>query len=955
MPSRFLLRAPFEPAGDQPKAIEQLVDGLRSGLKEQVLMGVTGSGKTNVMSWVIEQIERPILVLSPNKTLAAQLWAEFRRLFPENAVEYFVSYYDYYQPEAYIARSDTYIEKDSSRNEEIDRMRHSATTALMTRRDVIVVASVSCIYGIGSVEDYIGESLELEKGQSIRREILLRKLTELLYERNDYDLGRLRFRVRGDIVDVVPASEERVYRVEFFGDEIERIQELDGVTGEILGSRDELKIFPASHYITPREKLNLALRDIEVELDERTRWFDEHGRLLEAQRLRQRTMFDLEMLRETGTCAGVENYSRHLTRRQPGDAPYTLLDFLPDDALVFVDESHVGVPQIGGMLGGDRSRKAALVEYGFRLPSAFDNRPLSFEEWEERAQNVIYVTATPGPYETRRAQRTAEMVVRPTGLVDPTVEVRPTEGQIDDLLAEVKKRTELGQRSLVTTLTKRFAEDLADYLREFGVKVRYLHSELDAMQRIEVLTALRSGEVDVVVGINLLREGLDLPEVAFIGILDADKEGYLRAYRSFIQIIGRAARNVEGHVVMYADSITDSMRQALDETERRRNRQIAYNAEHGITPESVKKAIYALEINENDLQADAIEIMAGAGVPREDLLAIVRDLEKEMRRLSKELQFEDAARVRDRIIKLRRRLSGEDVSTEKENDADVAKRFRGATKRVERAGRIRHSAEDRARDGMERLACHDDGSHGSAQTRREVFLPAEQRCDGRRVQLVGVAVELEHEMLLGREIVVGAAERNAGAVRDGAHRGRLVTALLEQVEGGAQDDRPRRFTAFGLRGFDRQSNLGSRCGLVRVVVGRHDDFLAKRPANHVEDEQVEEMHRAEHEQRDAQPARRLLDHVRRGGGGPARVDEKRHSAEVDQVEADDEQVVDRVGEAFLFEDGHQEGAAAAVEGTADPDRDHRAGDDVDEVVDKSEIHVYHPSPIDLNMFKLEPN
>jgi len=678
VPNRFRVDAPFKPAGDQPRAIAELVEGVQAGLGQQVLLGVTGSGKTNVMAWAVEELQRPVLVLSPNKTLAAQLCAEFRRLLPGNAVEYFVSYYDYYQPEAYIARTDTYIEKDSSRNDDIDRMRHSTTQNLLTRRDVLVVASVSCIYGIGSVEDYMGESLHIEKGQSIRREVFLRKLTEMLYERNDYDLSRLRFRVRGDVVDLVPANEEKVYRVEFFGDEVERIQELDAITGEILGAKDEFTVFPASHYVTPADKLRIAMTDIEAELDERCRWFEDHGRLLEAQRLRQRTNFDLEMMRETGTCAGIENYSRHLTRRQPGEAPYTLMDFLPDDTLIFVDESHVAVPQIGGMLGGDRSRKAALVEYGFRLPSAFDNRPLSFEEWEERAGNVIYVSATPGPYEMRRSQRTAEMVVRPTGLVDPTVEVRPTEGQIDDLLAEVRKRTELGQRSLVTTLTKRFAEDLADYLREYGVKVRYLHSELDAMQRIEVLTALRTGEVDVVVGINLLREGLDLPEVAFIGILDADKEGYLRAYRSFIQIIGRAARNVEGHVVMYADSITESMRQALDETERRRNRQIAYNAEHGITPESVKKAIYALEINEKDIQADAIEMLAGAGVPREDLLAIVRDLEKEMRRLSKELQFEDAARVRDRIILLRRRLSGEDVTTE--DDGEVALAIAAAPK-----------------------------------------------------------------------------------------------------------------------------------------------------------------------------------------------------------------------------------------------------------------------------------
>jgi excinuclease ABC subunit B len=678
MPSQFRVDAPFQPAGDQPEAIEQLVDGVRSGLSQQVLLGVTGSGKTNVMAWAVEKLQRPVLVLSPNKTLAAQLCAEFRRLLPDNAVEYFVSYYDYYQPEAYIARTDTYIEKDSSRNDEIDRMRHSTTQSLMTKRDVLVVASISCIYGIGSVEDYIGESLKVEKGQSIRREVFLRKLTEMLYERNDYELARLRFRVRGDVVDLVPSNEEKVYRVEFFGDEIERIQELDAVTGEILGPRDEFTVFPASHYVTPADKLRLAMADIEVELEDRCKWFEEHGRLLEAQRLRQRTNFDLEMLRETGTCAGIENYSMHLTRRQPGDAPYTLLDFLPDDTLIFVDESHVAVPQIGGMLGGDRSRKAALVEYGFRLPSAFDNRPLSFDEWEERAGNVIYVSATPGPYELRRSQRTVEMVVRPTGLVDPTVEVRPTAGQIDDLLVEVKKRTELGHRSLVTTLTKRFAEDLADYLREYGVKVRYLHSELDAMERISVLTDLRTGAVDVVVGINLLREGLDLPEVAFIGILDADKEGYLRAYRSFIQIIGRAARNVDGHVVMYADKITDSMRLALDETERRRARQTAYNAERGITPESVKKAIYALDINEKDLQADAVELMIGAGVPREDLLAIVRDLEKEMRRLSKELQFEDAARVRDRIIALRKRLSGEE--TGKEDDADVALAIAAAPK-----------------------------------------------------------------------------------------------------------------------------------------------------------------------------------------------------------------------------------------------------------------------------------
>jgi excinuclease ABC subunit B len=678
MPQPFLLRAPFEPTGDQPKAIEQIVEGVTRGLKEQVLMGVTGSGKTNVMSWAIERLGRPALILSPNKTLAAQLWAEFRRLFPENAVEYFVSYYDYYQPEAYIARSDTYIEKDSSRNEEIDRLRHATTQALLTRRDVIVVASVSCIYGIGSPEDYMGESLEVKRGATLRREMFLRKLTELQYERNDYELARLRFRVRGDVVDLVPAYEERVFRVEFFGDEIERILEMDGTTGEILGTRDELKVFPATHYVTPAAKMELALTDIDIELEERVKWFEEHDRLLEAQRLRQRTNFDLEMLRETGTCAGVENYSRHLTRRQPGEAPYTLLDFLPEDALIFVDESHVAVPQVGGMLGGDRSRKGPLVEYGFRLPSAFDNRPLSFDEWEQRVKQVVYVSATPGPYEIRRSERTVEMIVRPTGLVDPVIEVRKSDGQVDDLIAEVRKRAEAGQRSLVTTLTKRFAEDLTDYMKEMGIRVNYIHSDIDTMERIEILRDLRLGTFDVLVGINLLREGLDLPEVSFIAILDADKEGYLRSFRSFVQIIGRAARNIDGHVVMYADKVTDSMREAIEETDRRRRIQVAYNEEHGITPATVIKAVYNLHLEKAELAADAADLTGVAGLPREDLIAIVRDLEKEMKRLSRELAYEDAAKVRDRIMALRKRIAGEDIG---EDDQDVALAIAAAPKR----------------------------------------------------------------------------------------------------------------------------------------------------------------------------------------------------------------------------------------------------------------------------------
>jgi excinuclease ABC subunit B len=654
--ARFELIAPYQPAGDQPRAMAALADGVAAGLREQVLLGVTGSGKTFTCAHVIERLQRPTLVLSPNKTLAAQLWAEFREFFPRNSVEYFVSYYDYYQPEAYIARTDTYIEKDSSRNEEIDRLRNSATRALLTRRDVIVVASISCIYGIGSPENYLGESVSMKVGDSIRRDILLRKLTDLQYTRNDLDFGRSRFRVRGDVVDVQPSYEEVATRIEFFGDEVEAIRDLDPLTGEILRVRDELTVFPATHYVTPRDKLELAVRRIEAELEERAGELEARGRLLEAQRLRQRTNFDLEMLRETGSCAGVENYSRHLSGRAEGERPHCLLDYLPDDALVIVDESHVAVPQIGGMYGGDRSRKIPLVEYGFRLPSALDNRPLTFEEWDGMVGQLLYVSATPGPYEMERSERTVEQIIRPTGLVDPVVEVRPSEGQIDDLLKEIRLRTERGERTLVTTLTKKMAEDLTDYLRETGVRVRYLHSDIDTLERVEIIRDLRLGVFDVLVGINLLREGLDLPEVSFIGILDADKEGYLRGYRSLIQTIGRAARNVNGQVIMYADTVSEAMRQALGETDRRRAIQVAHNLEHGVTPQTIVKAVYQLERGREEQATRAAAFQESAGLPPDELLRLARDVEREMKRAARDLEFEQAAELRDRLVDLRRRI-----------------------------------------------------------------------------------------------------------------------------------------------------------------------------------------------------------------------------------------------------------------------------------------------------------
>jgi excinuclease ABC subunit B len=646
----------FQPAGDQPRAIERLIAGIQSGMREQTLLGVTGSGKTFSVAHMANELNRPMLVLSPNKTLAAQLWAEFREFFPQNAVEYFVSYYDYYQPEAYIPRTDTYIEKDSSRNDEIDRLRNSATRALLTRRDVIVVASISCIYGIGSPENYLGESITVKKGESWRRDILLRKLADLQYSRNDMDFGRSRFRVRGDTLDVQPAYDEVATRIEMFGDEIESIREFDPLTGEILTLRDEVTVFPASHYVTPAEQMTSALERIENELNERVAWLEEHGRLLEAQRLQQRTNFDMEMMRETGTCAGIENYSRHLTGRAEGERPHCLLDFLPDDTLIVVDESHVAVPQIDGMYKGDRARKIPLVEYGFRLPSAIDNRPLTFAEWDSMVGQIVYVSATPGDYELRQSAQVAEQIIRPTGLVDPTVEVKPSEGQIDDLLVQIRKRVERQQRVLITTLTKKMAEDLTDYLREAGVRVRYLHSDIETMERVEIIRDLRLGVFDVLVGINLLREGLDLPEVAFIGILDADKEGYLRGYRSLIQTIGRAARNVDGHVVMYADSMSDAMRRAIDETDRRRRIQMAHNDEHGITPQTIVKAVYQLESHRDELSTKAAAFQETAGLPPDELLRLTKDVEKEMKRAARDLEFERAAELRDRLVELRRRI-----------------------------------------------------------------------------------------------------------------------------------------------------------------------------------------------------------------------------------------------------------------------------------------------------------
>jgi len=651
----FELDSEYEATGDQPRAIEELVRGLERGDRHQTLLGVTGSGKTFTVACVVEALNRPTLVMSPNKTLAAQLYAEFKQLFPANAVEYFVSYYDYYQPEAYIPSSDTYIEKDSSINDEIDKLRHSTTHSLLTRRDVLVVASVSCIYGLGAPENYGDMHVYLENGQELGRDELLRRLVDMLYERNDHDFHRGTFRVRGDVVEIFPQYEaERALRVEFFGDEIDGIAEIDPLRGKVLTRPRRAMIYPASHYVATQERLRRAIEGIRGELDERLVWFREHDKLLEAQRLEQRTLYDVEMLQEMGFCHGVENYSRWLDGRAPGQTPYTLYDYLPKDTLVVMDESHVSVPQIGGMFRGDRARKETLVEYGFRLPSALDNRPLRFEEWEERVGQAVYVSATPGPYELEKSGGVVvEQIIRPTGLLDPVVERRPASGQVDDLLGEIRARVERGERVLVTTLTKRMAEELTEYYGELGVRVRYLHSDIKTIERMEIIRELREGVFDVLVGINLLREGLDIPEVSLVAILDADKEGFLRSTRSLIQTIGRAARNVNGHVLLYADAETDSIRETTSETERRRAAQERYNAEHGITPRTIQKRISSLRdsIWEQDYVTVEPRRRRDAPPPHE-IPELLEGLRREMREAADELDFERAASLRDRIREL---------------------------------------------------------------------------------------------------------------------------------------------------------------------------------------------------------------------------------------------------------------------------------------------------------------
>ena len=666
----FKIVSDLKPTGDQPQAIEELVAGLTAGAKAQTLRGVTGSGKTFTMANIVQHVNRPTLVLAHNKTLAAQLYSEFKEFFPNNAVEYFVSYYDYYQPEAYVPRTDTYIEKDSDINEEIDKLRHAATRSLLTRADTLIVASVSCIYGLGSPEEYQNTVVSLRRGEHIRRDKVVRQLIEIQYDRNDMTLIRGSFRVRGDTLEVYPAYEEIAIRVEFFGDEVERIVEVDPLTGELLVERLEIDIFPAKHFVTTADKMRLAIVDIQVELEERLRELETEGKVLEAARLRQRTMYDLEMMQETGYCAGIENYSMHLSRRRPGEQPSTLLDYYPEDFLMFIDESHISIPQVRGMFAGDRSRKDVLVEHGFRLPSARHHRPLTFDEFAKTINDVIFVSATPGPYEYEHSQQVVEQVIRPTGLIDPAITVKPTKGQIDDLLGEINARVARNERVLVTTLTKRMAEDLADYLKEMGVRTHYLHSEIDTLERIEILRDLRLGVYDVVVGINLLREGLDLPEVSLVAILDADKEGFLRSEGSLIQTIGRAARHVDGQVVMYADNMTRSMKAAIDETYRRRGVQIAHNELHGIHPKGIVKEIKDISDRSRAVAEEHSEYRAEgkskagiiAELPRDEVVRMIKDLESQMKAAARDLEFEKAALLRDQIVELRRIVEADPVA-----------------------------------------------------------------------------------------------------------------------------------------------------------------------------------------------------------------------------------------------------------------------------------------------------
>ena len=654
----FKLRTEYVPTGDQPAAIEQLASNIEAGVKDQVLLGVTGSGKTFTVANVIAQVNRPALVLAPNKTLAAQLYNEFRALFPENAVEYFVSYYDYYQPEAYVPSTDTYIEKDSSINDEIDKLRHSATAALSERRDVVIVASVSCIYGLGSPIDYQNMVISLRPGMEKDRDDVIKKLIEIQYDRNDMDFKRGTFRVKGDVVDIFPAySDSEAYRIEFFGDEVDRIMEIDTVTGEIKAQLGHVAIFPASHYVVPKEKMLEATEHILEELKERVAYFKSEDKLLEAQRISERTNFDVEMMRETGFCSGIENYSRHLTGLAPGEPPCTLIDYFPEDFLIIVDESHITLPQVRGMYAGDRSRKSTLVNYGFRLPSALDNRPLNFEEFESKINQMMFVSATPSDYERDHELLRAEQIIRPTGLLDPEISVRPVEGQIDDLISEVNKETSAHHKVLITTLTKRMAEDLTDYMREAGIRVKYLHSDIDTLERAQIIRDMRLDVFDVLVGINLLREGLDIPEITLVAILDADKEGFLRSETSLIQTIGRAARNSEGHVIMYADTITDSMRKAIDETERRRKIQQKYNEEHGITPTTIKKAVRDLiAISKAVENPHAADTKDPESMDEKELKKLAKELEKKMRQAAAELNFEEAANLRDRMIEVKKML-----------------------------------------------------------------------------------------------------------------------------------------------------------------------------------------------------------------------------------------------------------------------------------------------------------